>query len=301
MRATTVGLILSLSALHATADDQTLSTIQEQQPEPVGVAESDSGDRFSVTLDATYTSQYFFRGIVQETDGLIFQPSIELGVDLLDRDDWSISGYMGIWNSFHDEETGSTDTDQFVSTWYEVDLYAGVSASSGRMSFDVFYTNYSSPNGAFGSVNELGIGFGFDDSGLWGDSGFSLNPSAQLAFELGDNSADGGVSKGVFFAIAVEPGMELSNTPVGSVAISFPIELGLSLGDYYELGGDDETFGYLSTGVGVSIPLGFMPDGFGDWSLNTGLDFLLLGDHTESYNGGEDSEWIFHAGVSLDF
>lgn len=300
MRTTRSVLLLALAASHAVAIDDTQGEPQAA-PEQEQAVESDSGNRFSVTIDSTFTSQYFFRGIVQETDGFIYQPSIEVGVNLHESDDWSFSGYMGIWNSFHDEETGSTDTDQFVSTWYEVDLYAGVTASTGRMSFDVFYTNYSSPNGAFGSINELGIGFGFDDNGLWGDSGFALNPSATLAFELGDNSGDGGADKGVFLGIGVEPGMEISNTPVGDVAISFPVELGLSLGDYYELAGDDESFGYLSAGAAASVPLSFMPDGFGDWTLNTGVDFLLLGDHTENYNGGDDSEWIFHAGITLEF
>lgn len=296
------GLVMLTLCGHAVAADTIKQgTTQPEQAEQGTEVAEQVESRFSVTIDLTTTSTYYFRGIVQETDGFIFQPSIEIGVDFYNGEDWSISGYGGIWNSFHSEETGSTDTDQFVSTWYEVDFYAGLSASTGRMSFDLCYTNYASPNGAFGSINEIAFGVAFDDSGLWGDTGFALNPSATLALELGDNSGDGGTGKGVFLSVGIEPGTEISGTPLGDVSISFPIEAGFSLSDYYEVAGNDEAFGYLSAGVSTTIPLGFMPEGYGDWSLNTGVDFLMLGDNTEIYNSGEDSEWIFHAGVTLEF
>lgn len=301
MQPTIVGITIALLAGTAFGDEQTQVQSQPEEAQAEASVEGNEGSKFSVTIDATYSSQYFFRGIVQETDGFIFQPSIEIGFDLYEGDEWSLAGYAGMWNSFHSEETGSTDTDQFVSTWYEVDLYAGVSLSHDRFSFDVSYTNYASPNGAFGNVDEIGFGVSFDDSGLWGESDFALSPYASLAFEFSDNGADGGVDKGTFLAIGVEPGMEISDSPVGDVSISFPVEVGLSVSDYYEVAGNDETFGYLTAGVAASIPLDFMPDGYGEWSLSAGLDYLMLGDNTETINGGDDDEWIFHAGISVGF
>lgn len=295
-----ISFLLALSSVGAYADD-TSPAASEPPPEQ---AEGDTGqseNRFSVEVDLTTVSQYFYRGIVQETDGFIFQPSITIGVDLFENDGWALSGFAGMWNSFHSEETGSSDPDQFVSTWYEVDFYTGLTLTHERISLDVCYLNYASPNNAFGSINELGVCLELDDAGLWGGSDFALNPCVTLAFELGDNSGDGGVDRGVFLGIGIEPGMEISGSPLGEIAMSFPIEAGFSISDYYELAGDDEAFGYLSAGVAASVPLRFMPEGYGEWSFNTGIDYLLLGDHTQSYNGGDDSEWIAHAGVSFEF
>lgn len=43
-------------------------------------------DRLHVSVDLTITSQYFFRGIAQETEGFIFQPSLEISADLVESD-----------------------------------------------------------------------------------------------------------------------------------------------------------------------------------------------------------------------
>ncbi|MFK7759465.1 MAG: TorF family putative porin [Phycisphaerales bacterium] len=254
-----------------------------------------------MSLDLTYTDQYFFRGIVQETDGFIIQPAIEIGVELYEGEHHSLSGYVGMWSSFHDNKTGSTQTDNFTSTWYEFDFYAGLSLSMDRITADLVYTGYTSPNGAFGSVGEISIGLSLDDSGLWGDTEYGIAPYALVAFEVGANEADGGTNSGTFLAVGIEPSTALSDVLGSELTISFPVEAGFSLSDYYEVAGSDESFGYLTAGVAASFPLEFVDDGFGEWSFHAGVNYLLLGDNTETINAGDDSEWIFHAGIGVAF
>lgn len=274
-------------------------SLSQSEQEPLSTEQP--GDRLSVSLDLTFANQYFFRGIVQETEGVIAQPGIEIGFELIDNDDASLSGYFGMWSSIHDQRTGSTQTDSFTSLWYEFDYYAGLSLTTGRLTTDLVYTSYTSPNGAFSTVDEISVGFSFDDSGLWGESDYGIAPYATIAFEVGANGADGGVNDGTFLAVGIEPSAEIKETPFGDVTLSFPIEAGFSLSDYYEVAGTDESFGYVTAGVTVSIPLSFIPVGYGEWSFSAGANYLALGTNTETINAGEDSEWLFHAGIGIEF
>ena len=57
------------------------------------------------------TTDYYFRGIIQETEDSIIQPYGEIGVTLYEGPSGaglgSISASMGIWNSFHGGDTGA--------------------------------------------------------------------------------------------------------------------------------------------------------------------------------------------------
>lgn len=102
----------------------------------------------------------------------------------------------------------------------------------------------------------------------------------------------------MLLALGVEPTRTFESTPVGDLTLSAPVEAGFSLDDYYEGADGDAAFGYLSVGLAVSIAL---PIGAGDWSLDTGVDFLLLGDTSEAANDGDARDWLFHAGIAVSF
>lgn len=271
-------------------------TEQKQQAETV--IEESNADRVHLALDLTFTSKYYFRGILQEKDGLIFQPSAEISFDLYETDNWSLGAHIGIWASFHDQRTGSTDPDEFVSSWYEFDLYTGFTLETGRLSTSLDYTNYASPNDAFGHVEELILTIAWDDSG-WIEN-LTLSPYAVLAVEIGSNQADGGSELGTFLAVGIEPSHTYESTPIGDITVSAPIEAGFSLSEYYEGATGDESFGYFTAGVAASVPLP-SPQGFGTWTWNIGFDYLLLGETTEAINGSDDDEWILHSGISFEF
>jgi len=270
----------------------------DTQAPPSEISVDTNADRVHATVDLSFTSQYFFRGIIQETDGFIFQPSVEFGFDLYETDTWSLGAYAGIWNSFHDQETGSADPDDFVSKWYEIDYYLGFSFNTGRVTADLAYTIYASPNDAYTSVEEFIFTLAFDDEGLLGPIAFA--PYATLALEVGDGTGDGGANQGLFLGLGIEPAHTFENSPIGDVTLSVPIEAGFSLDDYYEGATGDESFGYFTAGLAASVPLP-APSGFGAWSFSAGVDYLLLGDSNQALNAGDDSEFIVHAGVTFEF
>jgi hypothetical protein len=82
--------------------------------------------------------------------------------------------------------------------------------------------------------------------------------------------------------------------------VAFPLTLGLSLDDYYELAGVDHTFGYLSIGAIATLPL-FRSTNYGAWDVHGGFEFQSLGDTAEAFNRGDQSKIIGTIGVGFSY
>jgi hypothetical protein len=78
--------------------------------------------------------------------------------------------------------------------------------------------------------------------------------------------------------------------------------VGLSLSDYYEFGtGSDDTFGYFSGGVTLSVPLGFIPAQFGKWLAKAGVTVLYLGDNLKAIHDGDRVQVIGTVGLAFAY
>ncbi|MCK5943517.1 MAG: hypothetical protein KAI24_16160 [Planctomycetes bacterium] len=253
------------------------------------------------------TSQYFFRGIQQENQGIIFQPWIELNSRLWtgDNDDQSVDLVFGQWNSLHD---GPTGTGGPGGVWYESRFFVGANAQLGeRFQAGARLNFYSTPNGAgfargLSNITELQLDVRFDDHGVLIED-FALNPYATLAIEL-NNQRDGGSDEGAYVELGVAPEFEIGSMGEAPVVLTVPARIGLGLGGYYErpgTNGDDDFFGYLQVGGVVSAPMEFLPAGMGPWIGHAGLHALLLGDNNERRNGSDSAELIFEFGMSTFF
>ncbi len=262
----------------------------------------------NLTGGVDLASQYWFRGIAQENQGFIIQPYADIATELYSDDDVTVGGFVGIWNSFH--ASGGLSGGNSVSGgtgWYEADLYAGLYAESGDFSGTLTYTDYYAPDGGTSFATELALSVAYDDAGLWaenGAEGFALNPSATLAFEL--SGAADGQSEGIFLGLGIEPTLDsIVDSADLPVSVSFPIELGLSLDDYYEVGGDDDFFGYISIGAVASTPLNNIPAEYGAWEAHVGVYAIILGDNAETLStgitGGESFEVWFGGGIGFDY
>lgn len=265
--------------------------------------EESVGDSISGSLGFDLTSQYFFRGILQEDQGVIVQPWLELGINLC-KSEGAVSSLdltLGIWESLHSGPTGTGSKTSGRGMWYESDSYVGLSADL----FDNFklsgvYTTYHSPNGVFTTVQDLTFGVGYDDSSLWGEFG-GFQPSVSLAFET-SNQADGRRGLGTFLGLGLSPEYTFQSDDTAPVTLAVPVEVGLSLDDYYQdATGDDEFFGYFDLGVTLGMPLSWVTPRFGDWSMTTGVHLLWLGNTNEEINSGDGFEIIGSLGFSVDF
>ena len=260
--------------------------------------EVNSGN-ISLDLGVDITTHYFFRGILQEDQGLIFQPYGTVNVALWEGDDMvkTVGVYVGTWSSFH---SGPTGTDVNGNAWYEADIYGGVTAElEGGFTAGLGYTYYDSPNDSFESIQEISVSVGYDDTGLIMED-FALSPYALIAFEI-DNAADGG-DEGIYLEVGIAPAIEVLKSEDYPVTLSFPIAVGMSIDDYYEDGnGDDDFFGFASFGVKASVPLSFIPAEFGAWEASAGVSLLVLGDNMEEVNNGDDLEVIGKVGISMSY
>lgn len=254
---------------------------------------------FSVQLNFDYTTAYFYHGIIQEDTGLIFQPAGRVTMNIFEQHDLRLGSFVGIWNSFHGQKTGADTRSDFTDYWYEADLYAGLTLTTGPLAFTANYIFLTSPSDAYETVQELDLTLAFDDTEWLKE--FAMHPYALVGIETGADASDGADSdSGVYLELGVAPGFSFD---VGKTAItmSFPLSVGLSLKDYYQDGsGDDEMFGYVQAGAKASIPLPFA-DRYGKWSINAGLYGLFLGDNPSDYNAGDDFEVIATLGLQVNF
>ena len=119
--------------------------------------------------------------------------------------------------------------------------------------------------------------------------------AAYMTITNGTGQADGGENAGKYLELGVAP----SHTGA-KATVAVPLKLGLSLGDYYELAGVDNKFGYLSVTGLVTVPLGGTTS-YGAWNLHFGAEFQKLGDTTKALNGGDDSQLIYSGGFGFTY
>ena len=269
----------------------------------VALAQPNTGKAsFSTGLD--FSHAYFFRGIIQETDGFIAQPYGEIAFDLFEDTEGlnTASLALGFWNSLHSGPSGSDGPSLNTTAWYEMDFYAGLSLGLvGQWGVDVVYTQYMSPNDTFSTVKEIALSLAFDDSERMGD--LALAPYVMLAIEASGNAA--GIDSGVYVELGVEPGLTLEDSPL---SLTFPVTLGLSLSDYYQnvdplvgMVGDNDAFGYFDLGLLGSVPISGVSESYGSWEVSGGVHLLFLGDSLEALNAGDQFQAIGSFGLSIGY
>ena len=280
-----------------------------------GAATGPNTGAVSFSMGVDFTTAYFFRGILQQDQGLIYQPYADATFQLSD----ALSVYLGTWNSIHDETGDGVD-----GQWYESDFFIGAGyAISECLSLDVSYIWLNAPanNGAAGlglgiaGVNydewsqEVNIALAYDDSALWGDSFDGLQPYVLVGIETSGSSDEGGdgfgSDKGTYYEIGIAPSFTVVDSATSPITLTIPVTLGLG-DNYFEALDDngntyDETFGFLDIGLDFGMPLSFVPAQFGSWEAAAGVHFLFLGDSNEDYNDGDDFEIIGTFGISMSY
>lgn len=260
-------------------------------------------------LGFDFTSQYFFRGIQQENQNIIGQPSLDLSLNVHDgeRGLRRLNVVTGIFESLHDGPTGGAG-----GIWYESRFYLGVEAQFGeRFHGGVRYNTYSTPNGAalalVRPIQELQFHVRLDDAGIFSNS-VSLQPTATVAIEL-VGQRDLANDRGIYAELAIAPAWSIGQLGSSELTLSAPAKLGMSFGNYYQRpriaggggGGGDDFIGYLQAGGVLSAPLNFMPARLGPWEGHVGLHLILLGNNADRRNGGDEAELFLEFGMSTTF
>jgi hypothetical protein len=267
-----------------------------QVPAPAPADPNPGNVTFTGSMD--FLNAYMFRGIKQDDTKVIMWPAADFGLAVYSGEGGlkSVGVNLGSWNSLHTGVTGTKG--QSGKLWYEGDFYATVGFGvAGGVSLGTTYTAYTSPNNMFSTVKELAVKVALDDSSYLGKG--AIKPYALVAFELdtapGLGQADAGENAGTYLELGIAPGWAAS-----AVSLTFPVKVGLSLSDYYELAGVDNKFGYASVAGMVTVPIGGMTS-FGSWNIHGGVEFQTLGDTTKAINGGDSSKVIGSLGIGLSY
>jgi len=255
----------------------------------------------TLTASFDFLNQYMFRGIRQNSSGIAMWPAVDLGIATYSGQGGlkSLGVNLGTWNSLHTGDTGSDGPSGKL--WYESDFYASLGFGfGGGTSFTTTYTSYTSPNGSYSTVKEIMFKLAVDDSSHLGKG--AVKPYVIVARELNaeidgltNGQADGGLNAGTYLEIGGAPSYAGTKA---SVAI--PIKAGFSLGDYYELAGVDNKFGYFSIAAVGTVPLGGTTN-FGAWNLHGGVEYQRLGTTTQAFNGGEKNQIIGSIGIGFTY
>ena len=268
-------------------------------------------------LGVSVVSQYVSRGVVLENQGVIVQPFADLYFKLYEGDGFvnKVSLNLGIWSSIHSRKTDAgafTGTPGVSSTrnWYEFDWTAGLAITFAQnFTFTPSIYSFLSPNDGFATFYGLNLNLAYNDSALWGGD-FALNPYVTVLFEL-ENKAGTGADEGIYYEVGINPSF-----PVGPVTVAVPIKAGFGSNDFYgslnaSTGAiEDETFGFVSGGLVASLPLSFIPECYGTWTVNASATYYYLGDGTKDFNtaprGGavrdaDEHEFVFGGGLTIAF
>ena len=257
--------------------------------------------KLTVTAGIDWVSQYVFRGVVQQDQGLVLQPYVDLGFKLWQGDGPvnSVTLNTGIWNSMHSDDTTPLGvTANKSGPWFEADLYAGVSVGLFKdWTATVTYVSYNYPNNATSQIEELDVKVAYNDSELMGP--FALAPYALWAIEIDDGNG----AENQYWEFGVAPGFTLIESQDYPVKLTFPVTVGLSTDHYYlEDNGQNDLLGFVSGGIIASMPITCIPKEYGSWTLTGGVIVYYHGEGaTGASSGTESFEIVGKAGISMSY
>lgn len=256
--------------------------------------------KVSFSLGTDVTTAYFFRGILQERNGLIAQPYGEVSYSLYENEGAPLSSVSltgGLWASVHSEKTGASGTG--APALYELDVYGGGSVGLfDTVELGASYIVYLSPNNAFSKIQEVAFSLALDDSAWMGP--LALNPSGTIAMEVEGTAF--GRHRGTVGEVGIEPAFEILPFDRYPVTLSLPVLVSFSVEDYYEdARGDDDGWGYARFGAFLSVPLAFIPEDFGSWSATGGAHIYTFNSNLQIANGDDDPWVVGTWGVNMTY
>ena len=217
------------------------------------------------------------RGLVVENQGVVWQPVGGLVFPIGDIGFLKNFTFIGgIWNSVN-----TNQADPYVGSWNEMDVFVSVSMTvAENFSITLTYSPWNSPPHAFHTEHTADAKIGYNDSKLWGDSGFSLNPYIDIFWSIaGDSTVILGKKGGTgYIEPGIAPTITLKGIPNYPITLAFPMYVQIGPPNYWDEAGtfDNSSFGLFSASANLSIPLAFIPVRYGHWHADLGVTYDYL-------------------------
>lgn len=265
------------------------------------------GESIYVFSEAGSPSKYFFRGILQNDDGMSLQMGSTIWPFLYESEDIDFALPVQFWMSLHPQQGQSDLEDPPENTnsiWYEAKLGGGWFLRLGQVEFDGRLNMYSSPNGYFDTVTEGVLTIRWNDWKFWnGDDpnqifrGFQLYYSGVL--EL-DGARDGIIvdgKKGMYGEIGAIPRFHLLESAGLGIDWLIPFAAGSGINYFeYQVNGEvkDHFVGFLRVGSALQFDARFLPRRLGEWGMTVGVDVLSSAQAQADDSNVSDIEMVFN-------
>lgn len=291
-----------------------------------GIARADDGaeSRVNALLNFEFSTHYLTpRGMIVQDTGLVFQPLV-LGLFNVYKGEGFLNSATlvgGVWNCFGTERIASSDSGGADNTsWYEIDPIAGISLGVAKhLTVDVTYTSFNMQIKNIPFSHHLETKLSLDDSPWLGK--FALHPYLIFWSELDGKATAAQVpyivdplGKGPqplpgsswYFDLGITPGYTFEKS---GLKLEAPLRILLPDSEFYgEYYAESSTIALYEAGAKASIPLKFMPKGYGHWSAHAGVKYQHFADENlaemQVFNApGERTEDVvqFYCGFSTFF
>lgn len=217
------------------------------------------------------------RGLVVQNEGLVWQPVVGLVFPLGDLGPVKHFTFVGgIWNS-----VDTAEHDPFVGDWDEMDVFATFSGSvADVISLTLTYSPWNSPPHAFTTEHNIDLKVQYDDSKLWGNSGFALNPYVDGFWAVaGDSTVILGRHGGTgYFEPGIVPTFVFKAMPQYPVTLTLPMYTQIGPSRYWDATHtfSRSDFGLISGSFNLSVPMSFIPARYGHWHADLGFTYDYL-------------------------
>lgn len=271
-------------------------------------ADAPPPSRINALFNLEFSNEYLTpRGMIVHDQGLTFQPLL-LGLVNLYRGDSFINDVTfvpGVWNDFSSSPVSvhAPFGSKPKTDWVEIDPIVGISIGFAKhFKLDVTYTAFNMQILDIGTSQHLDTKLSFDDS-PWLKA-FALHPYFEYWQELDGKATDADVPEAVYgpsphsgahpapdssyyFEIGIDPSYTFKD--LAGFKLEAPCRVLLPndrfYGEYY---GDASTVGLFELGLKGTVPLKFMPQGYGNWSFHAGFRYVNFVDdnlyHLNEFN-----------------
>ena len=255
------------------------------------------------------------RGLDVQNKGLVIQPLLLLFFDLYSSKQNPITDVtltIGDWNSVHTAIVGSGPK---PGHWNETDPLTGLTVKFFKdLQFDAFFTAFVSEVDAFKTSTNVDLKLTYHDKVLNNKlvRGLSINPYFEMFIETSNKATvvlNKATSKrGYYFQLGVDPTYAFENFPL---AIELPTYVNFPSDNFYQNfsgKGSVSTIGLFSTELKGTVPLKFIPKGYGNWSVYAGVQYyylvnkgLLDENQVLATSERKHNLWQVHGGLTLVF
>lgn len=250
--------------LLAAAAALTLSSTVYADSTTAPALDSSVGDRFSFSAGVDASSHFISFGADVWGGGNEISPfsanstSFVYGTLTAKITD-ELSGFINLWSDNNDNVNSAIG-----GPIQEVDFNVGLTYTWENFTFGIAHSYWMFGGGAEKAIE---VTASYNDASLWEDKikGFALNPSF-LAHYRYDSTGDLAGENAVVLQVGIKPTFTFDQIDDYPITVGVPMNVAYFTDPYQ--GGDGAGFGYFSAGLSASVPLSFIPKGYGSWSAS---------------------------------